>query len=149
MDFILSDECYENVYYGMESVEFYYEGEHRIYYDDFRKPIARMNMLRRANDYEFFIKPWIPEGEKELIRPLLKKSIDTAVPSLDLDYVPDITKEQGFYEASMRLSEGVTRIILGDIEVNEYDELLNDWYEHGGETYIKNMNEHIKNYINK
>ena len=59
--------------------------------------------------------------------------------------VPAITTDTQFIEAENKRKETITKIIMGAAEVDEYDTVLQEWYEKGGSTYVEQMNEIIKN----
>jgi putative aldouronate transport system substrate-binding protein len=41
-------------------------------------------------------------------------------------------------------AQTISKIIVGELPVSAYDELLEGWYENGGEEYVQQMNEYIK-----
>ena len=67
-------------------------------------------------------------------------SIDTAVPSLDSGYVPKAADNPSFIDYNNKLMNTATKVILGNATVDEYKQVLNDWYNNGGTEYVEEMN---------
>ena len=38
----------------------------------------------------------------------------------------------------------ISKIIVGELPVSDWDKILADWYKAGGETYVQQMQEYIK-----
>lgn len=145
MNYTLSDEGYDKLYAGVEGVSYNVVDGERVYVDDIneQKEAFVGLFLRRAGDANFFITPWSPADQVELTLPLLKKSVDSAVRSLDGGYVPSVAMEPGYMDYQTAYAEGLMKILLGDADVDSYDELLAGWYDNGGEEFVKEMNEFI------
>lgn len=146
LDYLLSDEGYDMVYYGMEGLDYNVVDGKKVYVDDLVSPMLRMNWLRRAGDSEFFIKPWYEEELKNVLRPNIDKSVASVIRSKDIGHTPNASKSPEFIDYKTTMAEVKSRIMLGDLEVDAYGELINGWYENGGETYVVEMNEYIKKY---
>lgn len=146
MNYTLSDDGYDKLYAGIEGVSFNVVDGERVYVDDIseQKEAFVGLFLRRAEDANFFITPWAPADQVELTLPLLKKSVDSAVRSLDGGFVPAVAMEPGYMDYQTAYSEGVMKILLGDLDVDAYDDILAGWYDNGGEEFVQEMNEFIK-----
>jgi len=145
MNYALSDEGYDKLYAGSEGIEYNIVDGERVYVDNISdvKTAFRSLFLRRAEDYKFFVKPWDSEEDKAFVTPLLEKSVNTVVRSLDNGFVPEVSLDPSYMDYQSAMAEGKAQILLGELDVDYYDELLAGWYENGGQTYVEQMNEYI------
>lgn len=73
----------------------------------------------------------------------IQTSMDTVIFSKDMGFRPAIADDAAFIEAENKRKEVMTKIIMGELPVDEYDNALTDWYAKGGQTYVEQMNEYI------
>lgn len=142
LDWLLSDEGWELVKYGVEGHEYNMVNGEREYIPDVQAP-WRKNIVRRANDGDFFIDVKKPEEQRQQVRQWVDRSIETVVFSLDQGYVPPAAKTPAFMDFKLIWDETITKIMIGDLPVDAFDALLEEWYAKGGEQYVKEMNEYI------
>ncbi|SDE55376.1 putative aldouronate transport system substrate-binding protein [Paenibacillus sp. UNCCL117] len=143
LDWLLSDEGWNMVKYGVEGVEYNMVNGERQYNPDAKAP-WRKNIVRRANDGDFFIPTNLPEKERQQIKRWVDRSIETVVFSLDKGYIPPAAKKPEYMDFKLIWDETITKIMIGELPVDEFDKLLAQWYKKGGEEYVKQMNEYIK-----
>ncbi|MDF2925086.1 MAG: hypothetical protein K0R57_4000 [Paenibacillaceae bacterium] len=142
MDWLLSDEGWDYVYYGMENVDYKVENGIKVYDPNAKAP-WRQSVVRRARDGDFFIAPSLPQKERDMIKPWVDKAVESVIFSQDRGYVPPASKKQAFLDYKLTWDELVTKIMIGERPVEDFDKVLADWYKHGGEEYVKEMNEFI------
>jgi putative aldouronate transport system substrate-binding protein len=140
----LSDEMWPIVSSGFEGFDYKVENGQKVALTDNHDSFVRRNTMRRAYDTEFFIQVGMDPSVTELMKPWLKKSVDTVVLSKDLGFIPEVSKTPVMMDYQKVWDQTVMRIILGDVPVSQFDELLAGWYNAGGEEYVTEMNEFIK-----
>lgn len=142
LDWLLSDEGWELVKYGVEGVEYNLVDGNREYIPDVLSP-WRKSVVRRANDGDFFIDAKHSNENRERVRPWVDRSIETVAFSMDQGFVPPAAKEPVFMDFKLIWDETITKIMIGDLPVDDFDKLLADWYAKGGKAYVEQMNEYI------
>ena len=143
LDSYLSDEMWPIVSNGFEGFDYKVENGQKVSLTDSHDSFIRRNTMRRAYDTDFFITVGMGQDVTELITPWLKKSVDTVVLSKDLGFVPEAAKKPSIMDYQNVWDQTVMKIILGDLPVSKFDELLAGWYSAGGEEYVKEMSEFI------
>ncbi|MDR1438811.1 MAG: hypothetical protein LBJ10_01995, partial [Clostridiales bacterium] len=141
LDYMLSDNFWDNVKYGIEGVSWQYDAD--------RNKVAIPDtgsggrFMRRNEDGSFFVSLNTPFAERPRISNLIDICIGNAVFSKDEGFRPAIASEPAFLDADKELKTAVSKIIVGDLPVSEYDAALDKWYEAGGSAYVEQMNEGI------
>ncbi|WJH33653.1 hypothetical protein N6H14_27135 [Paenibacillus sp. CC-CFT747] len=130
------------VKYGVEGVEYNKENGQRKYIDGVSAP-WRKSIVRRANDGDFFIDAKLDEATRNKVKPWVDRSIETVAFSLDQGYIPPAAKEPKFMDFKLIWDETITKIMIGELPVSDFDKLLAQWYEKGGKEYVKQMNDYI------
>ncbi|SDE25297.1 putative aldouronate transport system substrate-binding protein [Paenibacillus sp. UNCCL117] len=142
-DYMLSDKGWETIYTGVEGHDYKVENNKRTYVEPPLETFVRKNMVRRANDYMFFINPAMSEELKQKLVPNIEKAVKRIVMSKDRDFTPAIAKTPPYLDFNKKFSEVTTKIIIGDAQPSEYKKVLQDWNTKFGKTYLKEMNDYI------
>ncbi|KRE61829.1 extracellular solute-binding protein [Paenibacillus sp. Soil750] len=142
-DYMLSDKGWDSIYTGVEGHDFKVENNKRTYVEPALETFVRKNMVRRANDYMFFINPAMSEELKKKLVPNIEKAVKRIVMSKDRDFTPPIAKTPPYLDFNKKFSEVTTKIIIGDADPSEYKKVLQDWNTRFGKTYLKEMNDYI------
>lgn len=142
-NYMLSDKGWDTIYTGVEGHDFKVENNKRTYVDPPLETFVRKNMVRRANDYMFFINPSMPEELKQKLVPNIEKAVKRIVLSKDRDFTPAIAKTPPYLDFNKKFSEVTTKIIIGDADPSEYKKVLQEWHTKFGKTYLKEMNDYI------
>lgn len=146
-DWLLSDEGWEYILYGIPgktyekddsgkitvNVEAMKENDRGIY----------NSVARRAGDGNYFIDKTLDEESRAQLLSFIDISCETAVFPLDSGKIPDISSDLQFMEVEAKRKEVETKIIMGTMDISEYDKVLEEWYQKGGATYVEQMNELI------
>ncbi|MEF2248365.1 extracellular solute-binding protein [Paenibacillus sp. IITD108] len=148
-NYMLSDEGWDSIYTGIEGHDYKVENNKRVYAEQPLETFVRKNMVRRANDYMFFINPAISEELKQILVPNIEKAVKRIVMSKDRNFTPAIAKTPPYLDFNKKFSEVTTKIIIGDAQSSEYKEVLQDWNAKFGQTYLKEMNDYIDQMENK
>lgn len=147
LNYMLSDEGWNLYKYGSTQQCFKQEGSERIFdanaYQNVLDTRSTLALVRRYNDPELFINARDLEAYRENVKKWLDLAVTSSQPSLDRGYVPSIARNQTLAYYDDKLKEMMTRIILGEESVEAYDTALEDWYEVGGEDYVREMNAFI------
>ena len=64
----------------------------------------------------------------------------------DRGYRPAISDDPVFIDYQKNMNVQISKIIVGELPVSEWDAILDGWYKAGGETYIKQMQDNIAKY---
>ena len=144
LDYSLSDAYWETVKYGPEDVTWTNVDGVKTPTDEYPNYNWGRNYLRRNNDPEFFITLNMSDENRTRLSSLLGKCIGQAVFSKDQGFRPQTADNQTYIDASTELQKSISRIIVGDLTVDDWDAELQKWYDAGGATYIQEMNEYIK-----
>lgn len=143
-EWMLSDDGWDYTMKGIEGVE--YNNVDGVWVDADEKDGGkwRTNFVRRAANVDYFGNTYkLPEEERASILEIMQQGIDTVKPTLDNGYVPEASKEIGYINYSKTMDEIVSKIVIGNLPVSEYDKALDGWYKNGGEDYVKQMNDYI------
>lgn len=155
-DYILSDEQWTNLSArGLEGVTFTknadgsFDTSIQDKLTDEQKNNAPMQViLRRSDGAEFFVPITYTPEERERITKLIDVTLENYIPALDRGYVPAIATDPTFIEYNAYMNEQINKIIVGEVEVDEWDNILEGWYAAGGEEYVNDMRAYIAS-VNK
>lgn len=150
-DWLLSDEGWEYALWGIPGVTYekQEDGSNKIidaelYTTMKAKGIWATNVVRRKEDTDFFLDLSLDEADRAELKGWLDTAVGGVVFEPTVGTQPEIATDTAFVEANNTLSETVTKIIMGTMDVEEYDSALQEWYEKGGKTYVEQVNEIIK-----
>ncbi|QNK58437.1 extracellular solute-binding protein [Paenibacillus sp. PAMC21692] len=145
-DYLLSDEGWEMVSNGIENIHYKVEGGKKVYMEDASRGLYTLrSIVRRHDDPSFFMSPasYSQEAIKETL-PAIQKSVDAAVASLDQGYTPPAARQPDYMDYKLTWDEMTTRIMLGELPLEQLDQIRDDWYKNGGEQYMQEMNAFIE-----
>lgn len=151
LDWILSDEGWEYGLYGEPGYTYNKSEDGTIeiidepYKEDYMKSWLSSKVARRQEDINFFIDMSMDEEKIEELNGWLTTALNGGVLSLSNGKTPSIVNDTEFIEAENKRKEVRTKIIMGAMDVSEYDKVLAEWYERGGQEYVEEMNEIIAN----
>ncbi|AJY75342.1 extracellular solute-binding protein [Paenibacillus beijingensis] len=143
MDWLLSDEGWDLVTYGIEGIEYTVENGQKVYKDS-TSPVWRREIARRSGDADFFIAPSLSAEQQNLIRPWINKAANSIIWSNDRAFVPAAAKNQNYLDFKLKWDETISKILTGALPVEEFDKLQEQWYQHGGKEFVEEMNAHIQ-----
>lgn len=144
LDYLISDEYWGNTMFGYEGMTFKVEdGDFKAIDEATATGGIGRNMMRRNDNAVFFSSIKKTPEENKRVLDLINTGIAQYEFPLDGGFRPAIADDPTFidYEKNMKIQ--ITKIIVGELSVDEWDGILDDWYTAGGETYIKQMQEHI------
>ncbi|GBG07824.1 hypothetical protein PAT3040_02385 [Paenibacillus agaridevorans] len=147
-DYMLSEEGWDYLYNGIEGVDYKLVNNEKVYNPDISRGIAT-SIMRRHNAPEFFLDPTkFTKAELDRVSPWVDKAVATVVTSMDKGYVPPAAREPQYMDYKLTWDELTTKIMLGDLPIDQLDKARADWYKNGGEQYLKEMNEYIQSLEN-
>ncbi len=153
-DYVLSDAGWRDVgVKGLEGVTFTVDANGNYdaslgtnedgSYKEGMNPNAIIKTLRRSDGADFFVSiRYNAETRKRLID-MIDICIDNAQPALDNGYVPEIASDSVFIEYNNYMTDQINKIIVGDVPVDEWDNILQGWYDAGGTKYVEEMRAYI------
>mgnify|MGYP004466197163 FL=1 len=146
LDWKLSPEGWANTKYGVEGVHYDVVDGVKVFndaYDEYYKWRGNYKLVMPSNDAGYFIKPSMDPALQEKLSAWLQTAVDRVVFSLDAGFTPEASKLPEYIAYQATIKATTTKIILGELPVDAWDEALDGWYENGGEEYVKEINEFI------
>lgn len=140
LDYLLSDEGWDLMNYGVKGLHWEEDENGNKYptdqYEEYSKYRSYLTLLRRYNDPDYFIAINNTPEQKEFARSAITKAIDIAVPSLDYGYTPASAQQTTFLEYNSEMDVVRSKIIVGELPVDAWDEALAKWYSLGGQQVV-------------
>ncbi|HHY81307.1 MAG TPA: extracellular solute-binding protein [Clostridiales bacterium] len=143
-DWMLSDEGWPTVNYGPEGVTYNVEDGKMVATDLYAKYSWGRAILRRNNDPAFFIPLSTSEEMKPKLEKWLSTCIEQAIFSKDRGYRPPAADDPVYIDYQKTMNQAISKIIVGERPVSDWDQILDEWYKNGGEAYIQQVNDFIK-----
>ena len=104
-------------------------------------------IMRYAVEIEDTVDP-VRFGGADAFAGMIDATLENYIPALDRGYVPAIATDPTFIEYNAYMNEQINKIIVGEVEVDEWDNILEGWYAAGGEEYVNDMRAYIAS-VNK
>ena len=145
LDYILSDDYWANGMYGYEGITYEKNGDEYIAIgvgEDNGGAFGK-GLLRRNNDPNFFISLQFQGEERSYLESLIDKCIKQYEFPLDGGFRPEIANDPIFIDYDQKMRVQISKILVGDLDVSEWDGILQGWYDAGGDKYIRQMQDHI------
>lgn len=143
LDYMLSDAFWDTTVYGVEGTAWTYDGQgNKTVIPDANYRAGRQ-IVRRNNAPNFFIALDTPEDQRIRLESLIQICIENAMFSINEGFRPPIMDDPLFIDAEKERRTAISKIIVGDLPLSAYDQVLETWYQNGGETYVSQMNEAI------
>lgn len=101
------------------------------------------SIVRRSTGADFFVSRAYDADTRARLEKYINEAVNNAVISADRGYVPEIAKDSAFIEYQAWMIDEINKIIVGEKPIDYYDELLDGWYEVGGQSYVDDMNAYI------
>lgn len=143
LDYSLSDAYWETVKFGPENVTWTNEGGVKTPTEAYPEYAWGRRYLRRNDDPDFFVTLNMSDENRVRLNDLIGKCIGQAVFSKDQGFRPATADDQTYIDANTELQKAISRIIVGDLSVDDWDAELQKWYDAGGQQYIQEINDHI------
>jgi putative aldouronate transport system substrate-binding protein len=70
--------------------------------------------------------------------------VKSVIFSLDSGFVPPAAKDQKFMDYKTTWDEKVTKILIGELPVDAFDDVQKKWFDNGGKQFVEQLNEYIK-----
>ena len=143
LDYLISDEGWWETQSGPEGVAWNWVDGERVATDKYDSGIKSRNFGRRFGDASFFVHINTDKELRELTVSRIQKCVDNCIDSLDYGYVPSISDDPVFIDYNKYMTTEISKIITGARPVDDWDEILEGWYQAGGDQYIAEMQAHI------
>jgi putative aldouronate transport system substrate-binding protein len=143
LDYALSDAYWDTVAFGPEGLTWNDEGGVKVPTDLYPDHKYGRQFVRRNNAPGFFITLNMSNENRARLDRLIGICIDQAVFSKSEGYRPPAADMQSLIDAETELNKTISKIIVGQLPVDAWDESLAEWYAAGGDQYVKEMNDHI------
>ena len=146
VDWLLGDQGWEYLKYGVEGVTFKTENGVRVPTADYNKWNSvgwNRRFVRRNDDPDFFIPLNMTEANKVKIKAYIATCIQQASFSMDRGYRPPVANDPRLIDYNKKWLEGISKMVVGADSTAGFGALLDGWYKNGGDEYVKQMNEFI------
>lgn len=143
-DYMLSDEGWPSTNYGPEGYSWTEENGVVTPTENYTQDFAGRNILRRNDDPGFFVSLDQSAENRERIENLIDICVNQYVFSLDQGYRPPIADDPTFIDYEKNMKVQISKIVVGELPVDEWDAILDGWYDAGGETYVEQMRAYIE-----
>ena len=143
-DYMLSDEGWPSTNYGPEGYSWTEENGVVTPTENYTQDFAGRNILRRNDDPGFFVSLDQSAENRERIENLIDICVNQYVFSLDQGYRPPIADDPTFIDYEKNMKVQISKIVVGELPVDEWDAILDGWYDAGGETYVEQMRTYIE-----
>lgn len=143
-DYMLSDDYWPETNFGPKDIAWTEEGGVKTATDQYNQTLAGRQMLRRNDDPGFFVSLAQSPEDRERIEGLIDICVKQYVFSLDQGYRPAIADDPAFIDYQKNMKVQISKIIVGERPVDDWDSILEGWYQAGGETYVEQMRAYIK-----
>ncbi len=143
-DYILSDNYWDDTNYGPKGIMWNEKDGVKVATDKFSTSTVGRAILRRNNAPEFFVSLAQSAADRVRIEKLIGICIDQMVFPLDKGYRTATKDDPKFIDYEKDMGVKISKIIVGDLPVSEWDKVLDGWYKAGGEKHIKEMQDYIK-----
>ncbi len=145
LDYMLSDEGWPETSYGPEGMTWKYdENGNQVATESYSTSVVSRNFMRRCDDGGFFVHLNIDAELREKTVKRINTCIAQCSFPLDNGFVPEVDRDPVFIDYKKYMNNEQIKIITGEKPVEYWDELLEGWYEAGGDQYIAEMQAYIK-----
>lgn len=145
LDWMLSDEGWKHVVYGIEGITYKVENGKKVYDMAPEKGLSWGRAFMRRNDSaDFFVNPSYPDEIRNRVLKWVDISVKNVVRSKEIGYASEASKSQAYMDYKKVYDQAVTKIMVGSAPVSDYDKILDGWYKAGGEDHVKELNQYIE-----
>jgi putative aldouronate transport system substrate-binding protein len=147
-DWVLSDAAWDDAKWGAEGLTYEYVDGVAVALPRFNEEAQTAYwwnglFLRRNNDMSNFISLETSKEQRAQSIKWLGRAAEIFKFSRTGGYRPPISTDPRFIDAEDRLKQVITRIIVNDLPVDDYDKALAEWYGDGGLEYVEQMNAYL------
>lgn len=145
LDYMMSDEGWELLCDGTEGWTYTIDETGKKVptdaFADFAVYRNGLSLNRRYNEPGYFV--LLNNETYERSWAYIQSACDITVATLDMGYVPAVAQSSAYKDYSTEVSIATNNILIGEAEPESWYEVLDGWYENGGEEYVEAMNEYI------
>lgn len=144
-DYLLSDEGWTETVYGPENVSWKYDENNNMVLIEGESALSSWsrNLVRRCDSPSFFVGLNVPVERRQRVLDLIQGAIDNNVFSLNAGFVAPVTREMSYIDYLSELDKVITKIIVGDLPVDAWDEALDGFYKAGYDKFVEQTIEYI------
>ncbi len=148
LNYLLSDEGWKMLNYGCEGIHYEEDAEGNITalegYANYNTYRSYITLLRRYNDPAYFVPISMSPEQKETAYDYIQRASAITVPDLSYGYAPPATQQTAYLDYASELSVIISKIIVGELPVDAWDDALAGWYKNGGQDMVDQMNAFIE-----
>ncbi|MBE5770618.1 MAG: extracellular solute-binding protein [Clostridiales bacterium] len=143
LDYLLSDEGWNSTKWGPEGVTWKMVDGVPTPTELYNTNFVSRNFARRSTDASFFVHINMEPDFYEATLNRLQICVDQNSLTLDMGYQPDVLQDPIYLDYVKYMKVEIAKIITGARPVDDWDEILDGWYEAGGDEYVAEMQEYI------
>ena len=113
-------------------------------YSEYSSIRSYVTLLRRYNDPDYFVGINLSPEQKAFAKKAIADAVAITVPTLDYGYVPASAQETMLLEYKGELDVVRSKIIVGELSVDAWDEALAKYYEMGYAQVVEDMVAYIE-----
>ena len=148
LDYLLSDEGWDLMNYGVKGIHWDEDAEGNKFatdaYSEYSSIRSYVTLLRRYNDPDYFVGINLSPEQKAFAKKAIADAVAITVPTLDYGYVPASAQETMLLEYKGELDVVRSKIIVGELSVDAWDEALAKYYEMGYAQVVEDMVAYIE-----
>ena len=148
LDYLLSDEGWDLMNYGVKGIHWDEDAEGNKFatdaYSEYSSIRSYVTLLRRYTDPDYFVGINLSPEQKAFAKKAIADAVAITVPTLDYGYVPTSAQETMLLEYKSELDVVRSKIIVGELSVDAWDEALAKYYEMGYAQVVEDMVAYIE-----
>lgn len=144
LDYMLSDEGWELICDGVEGWTYEIVDGKKVATEEFTNfQVYRnyLSLLRRYNDPGYFV--LLNNEMYERSWAYIQAACDACIATMDMGFKPDAATTNDYMDFQTEVDVAYQNILLGKQAPETWLDVLNEWYEWGGQDYVEQMNEYI------
>ncbi|GHU73085.1 lipoprotein LipO [Clostridia bacterium] len=147
LDYLLSDEGWDLMNYGVKGTHWDEDENGGKYaldaFGDYSKYRSFLTLLRRYDDPAYFVGLNLSPEQRAFATDAISKAMRLVKPDLSYGYAPAAAQETRLLEYNSELSIVRSKIIVGELPIDAWDDALTKWYDAGGRQVVEDMNTFI------
>ena len=148
LDYLLSDEGWDLMNYGVKGIHWDEDANGNKFateaYSEYSGIRSYVTLLRRYTDPDYFVGINLTPEQKAFAKDAISRAVAITVPGLDYGFSPASAQETSLLEYKSELDVVRSKIIVGELPVEAWDEALAKWYAMGGQQVVEDTIAHIE-----
>ena len=148
LDYLLSDEGWDLMNYGVKGLHWDEDENGNKFatenYGEYSGVRSYVTLLRRYTDPDYFVGINLTPEQKAFAKKAIADAVAITVPTLDYGFTPASAQETSLLEYKSELDIVRSKIIVGELPVEAWDDALAKYYEMGYDKVVEDMIAYIE-----